>query len=147
MLRIKNNTNQLKHPVWKWTNVKKKIRVRLKTKTKFHIRFTVWEWDALLTFKKSLWGQKDVWLKVWERRQTSLLVLLVVCDGGHGPLAFVDVTDTSPLSVHWLLPQGHLCAKVIWKHSKWRAFQFWLNNPYKNTSRLDVKFTVNITVI
>lgn len=38
----------------------------------------------------------------------SLLVLLAVCDGGHGPLAFIHVANASPLSAHRLLPQGHL---------------------------------------
>ena len=42
--------------------------------------------------------------------QGSLLVLLSVCDGGHGPLAFVDVADAGPLAVCRLLPQCHLVA-------------------------------------
>ena len=38
----------------------------------------------------------------------SLLALLSVCDGGHRPLALADITDTSPLAVHRLLPKCHL---------------------------------------
>lgn len=41
----------------------------------------------------------------------SLLVLLAVCDGGHGPLAFIHIANASPLSAHRLLPQGHLGKK------------------------------------
>lgn len=38
----------------------------------------------------------------------SLLVLLRICDGGHGALAFADVADARPLTLHRLLPQRHL---------------------------------------
>lgn len=42
----------------------------------------------------------------------SLLDLLCVCDGGDGALAFADVADTGPLTVHRLLPQRHLQNKT-----------------------------------
>lgn len=38
----------------------------------------------------------------------SLLILLCVCDGGDCALAFADITDTRPLTIHRLLPQRYL---------------------------------------
>lgn len=124
-------TSGLEMNQWKWSKNQGNVEEK---KKKINLGSAAWEWDALLTLEKSLWGQKDVtlvWLEVLhhgrERRWASLLVLLAVCDGGHGTLAFVDVTDTGPLSVHWFLPQGHLWAKVNGKQCKWcNFFSSWM---------------------
>lgn len=46
------------------------------------------------------------------RHWASLLILLALCDAGHGPLTLADVADAGPLAVNGLLPQRHLEDRV-----------------------------------
>lgn len=50
---------------------------------------------------------------------TSLLILLTICDRGHGSLAFVDVADASPLAVQRFLPQSHLANRKRHRQHNW----------------------------
>lgn len=60
----------------------------------------------------------------------SLLGLLCVCDGGDGSLALADIADTSPPTVHRLLPQRHLRNKHI--HSRQIVYLVIVSSVFEN---------------